>query len=66
MGCNRRGFKPDGLELWSATSGSYAVEAAPTVQGPWLPVNDQIPSGAQQMTVPANCNTMFWRLIQAP
>jgi hypothetical protein len=51
---------------WPATSGSYAVEAAPSVQGPWLPANDQLPPGVQQMTFPANGSMMFWRLIQAP
>jgi hypothetical protein len=51
---------------WPDTGMNFAVEAAPTVQGPWLPVNDQLPPGMQQMTAPANGSMMFWRLIQAP
>jgi hypothetical protein len=51
---------------WPDTGMNFAVEAAPTVQGPWLPANDQLPPGVQQMTFPANGSKMFWRLIQAP
>ena len=45
---------------------NYAVESAPTLQGPWLPVSIQVPPGMQQMTVPANGSSMFFRLRQAP
>jgi len=45
---------------------NYAVQGAPTVQGPWLPVQDQSIPGFQTMTVPANSPAQVFRLIQAP
>ncbi|HOW66697.1 MAG TPA: hypothetical protein P5186_21785 [Candidatus Paceibacterota bacterium] len=45
---------------------NYAVEAAPTVLGPWLPLQDQTLPGFQIMTVPATEATQFFRLIQTP
>ena len=45
---------------------NYAVEGAPTVQGPWLPVQDPVLPGFQQKTVPASDNMGFFRLRQAP
>jgi hypothetical protein len=51
---------------WPDTGMNFAVEAAPTVQGPWLPVNDQLPPGVQQMTAPANEVMKVVRLRQAP
>lgn len=49
-----------------STTVNYAVQAAPTVQGPWLPVQDRIIPGLQTMTLPANSPAQFLRLIQAP
>jgi hypothetical protein len=52
---------------WPASATlNYAVEDAPTVQGPWLPVQDLVLPGLQQMTVPANDIMRFFRLQQAP
>lgn len=45
---------------------NYAVEGAPTVQGPWLPVQDLTMPGMQQRTIPATSPAQFFRLIQAP
>lgn len=46
--------------------GSYAVEAGPTPQGPWLRVQDQTIPGIRATTVPANSPAQFFHLIQAP
>jgi len=52
---------------WPVPSGvNWTVECAPTVQGPWLPVDDMALPGIQRMTVPANSAAQFIRLIQAP
>ncbi|MHB1310178.1 MAG: hypothetical protein ACYC23_24180, partial [Limisphaerales bacterium] len=52
---------------WPAPTGiNYAVEAGPTVHGPWLPVNDVATPGLKQMTVPANDAMQVFRLRQAP
>jgi len=45
---------------------NYGVEGAPTVQGPWQPVEDQAMPGMQQMTVPLSGSAQFFRPIQAP
>jgi len=42
--------------------GSYSVEGAPSVQGPWLPVNDTVSPGMKQTTVPASQPAQFFRL----
>ncbi len=52
---------------WSAPTGfNYAVEAGPTVQGPWLPVHDAAMPGTKQISLPANDAMKFVRLRQAP
>lgn len=52
---------------WPAPAGvNYAVEGAPTVQGPWLPVEDLTMPGMQRATSPATSPAQFFRLIQAP
>jgi len=52
---------------WPAPTGmNYAVEGAPTIQGPWLPINDGATPGLKRMTVPANDAMKFFRLQQAP
>ena len=40
----------------------FAVEGSPSVNGPWLPVNEQSLPGFKQMTVPANRDLQFFRL----
>ena len=59
------GIQP-GVRLTWPDVGSYAVECAPTVNGPWLPVQNTIPPGCQQMTVPQSGPMQFFRLVQAP
>ena len=52
---------------WPASAAiHYAVEGAPTVQGPWLPVQEPVTPGMNQMAVPANEFMEFFRLRQAP
>jgi hypothetical protein len=51
---------------WPDTGTSYLIEAAPTVQGPWLPFQDSVLPGMQQMTAPANDIMKFFRPRQAP
>ncbi len=52
---------------WTAPTGAnYAIEGAPTVQGPWLPAQNVILPGINQMTVPASDAMGFFRLVQAP
>ncbi len=52
---------------WPAVPGvNYSVDAAPTVQGPWLPVQELGMPGIQQLTVPQTRAAEFFRLRQAP
>lgn len=51
---------------WPATGMNFAVEAAPTLQGPWLPLNNTLLPGMQQITVPVNKSAEFFRLQQVP
>ncbi len=52
---------------WPAPTGvNYIIEGAPTVQGPWLPVQDLAVPGLNQMTVPMNGPAQFFRLAPAP
>ena len=46
--------------------GSYSIESAPGVQGPWLPLRDTVPRGMKQITVPLSGPAQFFRLRQAP
>lgn len=46
--------------------GSYSIESAPSVQGPWLPLTDAVPPEMKQMTVPVTSPAQFFRLVQAP
>lgn len=52
--------------IWPATGLNYAVEGAPTVQGPWLPVQESDIPGVQTMTLPLSGPAQFFRLQQAP
>ena len=52
---------------WPAPTGvNYAVEGAPTVQGPWLPIQEVPMPGMNQMTVPSHDPNQFFRLREAP
>ncbi|MBU6400310.1 MAG: hypothetical protein KGS61_08325 [Verrucomicrobia bacterium] len=52
---------------WTVPAGvNYSVEGAPSVQGPWLPVQYLTPPGMSHITIPANSPAQFFRLIQAP
>lgn len=63
---------PLGLERavrlsWPASASiKYAVQGAPTLQGPWAPVEDLAMPGFDQMTLPMSSPTGFFRLIQEP
>ncbi|MHC1768860.1 MAG: hypothetical protein AB9869_32030 [Verrucomicrobiia bacterium] len=48
--------------IWPASTTIYTPQGAPTVQGPWLPIQDKTIPGLNQMTVPANEITRFFRL----
>jgi hypothetical protein len=45
---------------------NYAIEGAPTAQGPWQPVQDATIPGMNQMAVPASGVMRFFRAVQAP
>jgi hypothetical protein len=52
---------------WPAPAGvNYGVEAAPTVQGPWLPVQELEMPGLQKLDVPQTKQAEFFRLRQTP
>ena len=52
---------------WPAPSGvNYALEAAPTVQGPFLPVQQLALPGLQKQTVPLSGAAQFFRVVEAP
>jgi hypothetical protein len=52
---------------WPTPAGvNYAVESAPAVQGPWLPIQESPAPVLQQVTVPAGDLTRFFRLRLAP
>jgi len=51
---------------WPATGMNYAVEAASSVQGPYLPFQDLATPGVNQLTVPVSDLMRFFRLQQAP
>jgi len=52
---------------WPASATlNYAVEGAPTLQGPWMPVQDTAVPGMNQMTAPASELMQFFRLHQSP
>jgi hypothetical protein len=52
---------------WPASATfNYAVEGAPTLEGPWMPVQDTAVPGMNQMTFPAEALMRFFRLRQAP
>jgi hypothetical protein len=51
---------------WPDTGMNFDIEVAPTVQGPWLPFEDSVPPGMQQLTVPSAKSAEFFRLRLAP
>ena len=53
--------------MWpAAATAKYGLLGAPTVTGPWLPVQELNLPGFQQMTVPASQASQFFRLQQTP
>lgn len=60
------GVQPALRLTWPSTGLSFGLEAAPTVNGPWLPVIDGAQSGLQQTIVPADGPMKFFRARQAP
>jgi hypothetical protein len=61
------GIEPALRLSWQApASVGWTVEGAPSTQGPWLPVQDSLATGVQQVTVPADEGMKFFRLRQAP
>jgi hypothetical protein len=57
-----------GVQLsWPSPAGvNWTILGAPTVEGPWLPVQDVRISGMQQLTVPAGGLAQFFRPVPAP
>jgi hypothetical protein len=51
---------------WPATSMNYAVEAAPSPEGPWMPVQDTLPPGMKELSVPITRSAEFFRLQPLP
>ena len=52
---------------WPAPTGvNYALEAAPTVEGPWLPFQELEPPGIRKVSVPISAPAQFFRLVEAP
>jgi hypothetical protein len=52
---------------WPASATlNYAVKGAPTLQGPWMPVQDTAVPGMNQITAPASELMQFFRLHQSP
>jgi hypothetical protein len=51
---------------WPATGMNYAVEAASSLQGPWLPVRDAAVPGIETLYLPANNLLEVFRLIRTP
>jgi hypothetical protein len=52
---------------WTSPAGvNYRVWAAPTVEGPWLPVQELEMPGMQKLTVPASGAAQFFRVLEGP
>lgn len=51
---------------WPDTGMNYWIEAAPTLDGPWLPVRNAALPGLQQMTLPVDASMRFFRVFQSP
>ncbi len=62
----RIGIEPAVRLTWPSTGMNFGIEAAPSVNGPWSPVQNTVPPGFQQVTVPQNGPMQFCRLQQAP
>jgi hypothetical protein len=61
------GIAPAVQLSWPGPAGvNFAVEAAPTVLGPWLPVPALPMPCMQNSTVPLSQPAQFFRLRQAP
>jgi hypothetical protein len=62
----RIGIEPAVRLTWPDTGMNFGIEAAPSVNGPWSPVQNSVPPGFQQITVPQNGPMQIFRLQQAP
>ena len=52
---------------WTSPAGvNYRVWAAPTVEGPWLPVQELEMPGMQKQTVLPSDAAQFFRLLEGP
>jgi hypothetical protein len=51
---------------WPDPTGVYVLEAAPTVQGPFLPAQELALPGIQNLTVPASGPAQFFRVLKRP
>jgi hypothetical protein len=51
---------------WPSTGMKFGIEAAPTTKGPWSPVQDSVPPGFQQLTVPQSGWMQIFRAVQTP
>ncbi len=52
---------------WPAPAGvNYSVEGAPTVQGPWMPVQEVDMPGIQKVSAPLSGPSQFFRLVETP
>jgi hypothetical protein len=60
------GIEPAVRLTWPSTGMKFGIEAAPAVNGPWLPVQDSVPPGFQQMTVRQSSPIQFFRAVQKP
>jgi hypothetical protein len=54
------------LTWWNPAGEIWAVEGAPTVQGPWLPVQQQDIPSMQKLNLPSSDFMKVFRLVQAP
>jgi hypothetical protein len=54
------------LTWWNPAGENWAVEGAPTVQGPWLPVQQQDIPSMQKLNLPSSDFMKVFRLVQAP
>lgn len=54
------------LMVPAPATGSWMMESATTVEGPWLPFQETAIPGVQRLTLPANDMMKFYRVVPAP
>jgi hypothetical protein len=58
------------VTFFASAGGNHVLESAPTLDGPWLPLNVPITEaelpGTKQATVPTSLTAQFFRLVQVP